>query len=50
MSVELAEESTHLAELMSAGDDHRQRPVPSSDQAEPAVSTGTSSELCPLGC
>ncbi|XP_036744656.2 synaptonemal complex protein 2-like [Manis pentadactyla] len=33
---ELAEESTHLAELMSAGDDHRQRPVPSSDQAEPA--------------
>nr|XP_036866935.1 synaptonemal complex protein 2-like [Manis javanica] len=35
---ELAEESTHLAELMSAGDDHCQRPVPSSDQAEPAVS------------
>ncbi|XP_073080709.1 synaptonemal complex protein 2-like [Manis javanica] len=33
---ELAEESTHLAELMSAGDDHCQRPVPSSDQAEPA--------------
>ncbi|KAK2499874.1 hypothetical protein MC885_011261 [Smutsia gigantea] len=38
---EQSEESTQLAELMSAGDDHCQRTVPSSDQSEPAVSMGT---------
>ncbi|XP_041627138.1 synaptonemal complex protein 2-like [Vulpes lagopus] len=47
------EDSTRLAELTSAGDDHSPITLPLNDQPEPVVSTGCwvqDSELCPPGC
>uniref|UniRef100_A0A8P0NBW6 Synaptonemal complex protein 2 like n=2 Tax=Canis lupus familiaris TaxID=9615 RepID=A0A8P0NBW6_CANLF len=46
------EDSTRLAELTSAGDDHSPITLPLNDQPEPVVSTGCwvqDSELCPPG-
>lgn len=54
MCIDQTEESTKLAEVMSAGDDHCPTAVPVNDQSnEPVVSMGCwaqSFELGPPGC